>query len=65
MLKPSRNITARPCHTRPVPPIKLARLRLRTFRPDSSSPNACGAIDRIIFVTVPRVDALQRVRRGS
>lgn len=44
---------------RPLAPIKLTRLRLRTFRPDSRSPNACGAIDRVVFITVARIDALK------
>ncbi|WP_395175074.1 hypothetical protein [Roseibium alexandrii] len=47
---------------RPVPPIKLARLRLRTFRPDSSTYRSgwskTGHMDCLVFITIRRVDAL-------
>lgn len=59
-MRHSRKAAPRPpFHARPVPPIKLARMRLRTFRPDSSVDRySHRSLDVVVFLTVPRVDAL-------
>jgi len=62
-MKPTRNIAARPCLHRPVPPIKLMTMRLRTFRKDSSvHKGADRTPDVVITLTMPRIDALAPLR---
>lgn len=64
-MKHTRKAAPRPLfYQRPLAPIKLARMRLRTFRPDSStdfqSKEKIGRSDFDVFITVPRIDALTK-----
>lgn len=58
-MKPRRSLVPAPGHRRPVPPIKLMRMRMRCFRKDSSvRKGADRTPDVVVFITMPRVDAL-------
>ncbi|MBO9459002.1 hypothetical protein [Labrenzia sp. R5_0] len=62
-MRHSRKAAPRPrFYARPLAPIKLMRMRLRTFRPDSSTPfygtNHISRTDFVVFITMPRIDAL-------
>jgi hypothetical protein len=62
-MKHSRKAAPRPVfYTRPIAPIKRLRMRLRTFRPDSTtnfqSRERIGRTDVEVFITVPLIEAL-------
>ncbi|MBO6755451.1 MAG: hypothetical protein JJ902_03940 [Roseibium sp.] len=54
MKNPIRPLSRR---IRPIAPIKIGWIEIRTFRPDSSSPPE-GHMDRPAFISIARVDAL-------
>lgn len=46
--------------SRPVPPIKVGTIRIRSFRSDSSNTDT-RLLDRVAWISVARVDALKEV----